>query len=115
MILCGGSGERLWPASRPLRPKPFLRLVGERSSFQEAALRAQDLGPLIVVGGAAHAALIAEQLAEAGVEAAVLLEPVARNTAAAIAAAAARASSPSEGTAEPQTTAACRRSANRVD
>jgi len=89
VILCGGSGERLWPASRPSRPKPFLRLVGERSGFQEAALRAQGLGPLVVLGGAAHAGLIAEQLAEVGVEAAVLLEPVPRNTAAAIAAAAA--------------------------
>jgi mannose-1-phosphate guanylyltransferase / mannose-6-phosphate isomerase len=89
VILCGGSGERLWPASRPWRPKPFLRLVGDRSSFQETALRAQGLGPLVVLGGAAHAGLIAEQLAEMGVEAVVLLEPVARDTAAAIAVAAA--------------------------
>jgi mannose-1-phosphate guanylyltransferase/mannose-6-phosphate isomerase len=89
VILCGGSGERLWPASRPWRPKPFLRLAGERSSFQEAALRARGLGPLVMLGGAAHAGLIAEQLAEVGVDAHVLLEPAPRNTAAAIAAAAA--------------------------
>jgi len=90
VILCGGSGERLWPASRPWRPKPFLPLIGERSSFQEAALRARDLadGGLVVLGGAAHAALIADQLAAVGVEATVLLEPVPRDTTAAIAAAA---------------------------
>ena len=89
MILCGGSGERLWPASRPWRPKPFLRLVGEHSTFQAAAIRAQGLGPLVVVGGAAHEGLISEQLAALSIEATVLLEPVGRNTAAAIAAAAA--------------------------
>lgn len=88
VILCGGSGERLWPASRPAHPKPFLRLTADRSPFQAAALRAAALGPLVVVGGAAHAALIAEQLAAVGVKASVLLEPVGRNTAAAIAAAA---------------------------
>lgn len=88
VILCGGSGERLWPASRPWRPKPFLSLLGGRSTFQAAIQRAQGLGPLVVVGGAAHAGLITEQLAALGVEAAVLLEPVGRNTAPAIAAAA---------------------------
>lgn len=88
VILCGGSGERLWPASRAAHPKPFLRLTGDRSPFQAAALRAAPLGPLVVVGGAAHAGLIADQLAEIRVEATVLLEPVGRNTAAAVAAAA---------------------------
>lgn len=88
MILCGGAGERLWPASRADRPKPFLRLTGDRSLFQAAALRASPLGPLVVVGGAAHADLIADQLAEISVAATVLLEPVGRNTAAAVAAAA---------------------------
>lgn len=89
VILCGGSGERLWPASRPWRPKPFLPLLGDRSTFQAAVLRARELGPLLVVGGAAHAALIGEQLAALDIEATVLVEPAPRNTAPAIAAAAA--------------------------
>ncbi|WP_293908121.1 AGE family epimerase/isomerase [Phenylobacterium sp.] len=91
VILCGGSGARLWPASRPWRPKPFLRLVGPRSGFQAAVLRAQPLatGGMVVVGGAVHAGLIGSQLAEIGFRASVLLEPAGRDTAAAIAAAAA--------------------------
>ena len=93
VILCGGSGQRLWPASRPWRPKAFLALVGEESGFQAAVLRARPLvidgGGLIVVGGEQHAGLIAHQLAELGIEATVLLEPVGRDTAPAIAAAAA--------------------------
>src|SRR5688500_1636149 len=68
VILCGGSGERLWPASRPWRPKPFLALLGDRSGFQAAVLRALPLatGGLVVVGGELHAGLIAAQLAEIG-------------------------------------------------
>ena len=92
VILCGGPGERLWPASRPERPKPFLRLAGPRSGFQEAVLRAAPLadgGEVLVLGVAANADLIAEQLAEIGIHAAVLLEPVGRNTGPAVAAAAA--------------------------
>lgn len=92
VILCGGRGQRLWPASRDARPKPFLSLVGARTGLQDAALRARPLageGQVLVVGAAAHELLIREQLAEAGVVATVLLEPAARDTAAAIAAAAA--------------------------
>ncbi|HEX7947936.1 MAG TPA: sugar phosphate nucleotidyltransferase, partial [Phenylobacterium sp.] len=91
MILCGGSGERLWPASRPWRPKPFLALAGPRSGFQAAVARAAPLasGGLVVMGGEVHGGLIAEQLAEIGAEATVLLEPVGRDTGPAIAAAAA--------------------------
>lgn len=91
MILCGGSGERLWPASRPWRPKPFLALAGPRSGFQAAVARAAPLasGGLVVMGGEVHGGLIAEHLAEIGAEATVLLEPVGRDTAPAIAAAAA--------------------------
>ena len=91
MILCGGSGERLWPASRPWRPKPFLPLVGPLSGFQTAVTRAAPLaqaGGLVVVAGAAHADLVNAQLKAIGAEATVLLEPAARNTAPAIAAAA---------------------------
>jgi mannose-1-phosphate guanylyltransferase/mannose-6-phosphate isomerase len=88
VILCGGSGARLWPASRPWRPKPFVPLVGDRSGLQETALRAQGLGPLAVLGGAAHEGLISGQLAALAVKATMILEPEGRDTAAAIAAAA---------------------------
>lgn len=93
VIMCGGSGTRLWPASRPSRPKQFIPLAGNRSLFQETVLRVAPLaasgGKLIVVGGVLHRALIVEQLEEIGVQAHVLLEPEARDSAAAMAAAAA--------------------------
>lgn len=43
VIMCGGSGVRLWPLSRPSRPKQFIPLIGPRSSFQETALRVAPL------------------------------------------------------------------------
>lgn len=93
VIMCGGAGSRLWPASRPGRPKQFLPLAGSRSLFQETVLRVSPLadggGELIVVAGTGHADAIAAQLAEIGVEATVLLEPEARDSAPAMAAAAA--------------------------
>ncbi|RZJ74996.1 MAG: mannose-1-phosphate guanylyltransferase, partial [Brevundimonas sp.] len=93
VIMCGGAGTRLWPASRPSRPKQFIPLSGNRSLFQETALRvaplADDGGRLIVVGGRAHRQAILDQLAEIGIEAQVLLEPEPRDSAAAMAAAAA--------------------------
>lgn len=93
VIMCGGAGTRLWPASRPSRPKQFIPLSGNRSLFQETALRvaplSSDGGRLIVVGGVAHRDAILSQLAELGIEAQVLLEPEARDSAAAMAAAAA--------------------------
>ncbi len=90
VIMCGGSGTRLWPASRPWLPKQFIPLTAERSSFQDAVERVAPLadgGRLLVVAGAAHKALVEAQLAELGVEAVVLLEPEPRDSAAAIAAA----------------------------
>ena len=91
--MCGGSGTRLWPASRPSRPKQFIPLAGNRSLFQETVLRVAPLatggGRLIVVGGVLHRALIIEQLEEIGIQAHVLLEPEARDSAAAMAVAAA--------------------------
>lgn len=92
VIMCGGAGTRLWPASRPSRPKQFIPLSGNRSLFQETVLRVAPLaetGQLIVVGGIAHRSAILEQLEEVGVSAQVLLEPEARDSAAAMAAAAA--------------------------
>jgi mannose-1-phosphate guanylyltransferase/mannose-6-phosphate isomerase len=92
VILCGGSGTRLWPLSRAGFPKQFLSLVGNESLFQQAAQRLVALGaediqiakPLIVTGED-HRFLASEQLREAGIElGAVLLEPVGRNTAPAL-------------------------------
>ncbi|WP_339929976.1 AGE family epimerase/isomerase [uncultured Brevundimonas sp.] len=92
VIMCGGVGTRLWPASRPSRPKQFLPLVGHRSLFQETVIRVAPLvrngGRLVVVGGLAHRHWIIGQLAELGVEAQVLLEPEGRDSAPAMAAAA---------------------------
>lgn len=91
VIMCGGSGVRLWPLSRPERPKPFARILGDGpTAFQQTALRAAPLGPLLVIGGADHGGLIREQLAEAGLDAEVLLEPEPRDSAPAMAAAALR-------------------------
>ena len=93
VIMCGGAGTRLWPASRPSRPKQFIPLAGNRSLFQETAARvaplAGDDGTLIIVGGLRHRDWIVDQLNELEIEAQVLLEPEARDSAAAMAAAAA--------------------------
>jgi mannose-1-phosphate guanylyltransferase/mannose-6-phosphate isomerase len=93
IIMCGGAGTRLWPASRPSRPKQFVPLAGNRTLFQEAALRvaplASDGGRVVVVGGVVHRDAIIAQLAEIGLDAQVLLEPEARDSAPAMAAAAA--------------------------
>ena len=92
VILCGGSGTRLWPLSRAGFPKQFLSLTGNESLFQQAAQRLVGLGaddiqvskPLIVTGEE-HRFLASEQLREAGIEmGAALLEPIGRNTAPAL-------------------------------
>jgi mannose-1-phosphate guanylyltransferase/mannose-6-phosphate isomerase len=92
VILCGGSGTRLWPLSRTGFPKQFLCLTGNDSLFQQAAQRLAGLGneqiqiaaPLIV-SGEDHRFLASEQLREAGITlGAALLEPVGRNTAPAL-------------------------------
>ncbi|WP_295708401.1 AGE family epimerase/isomerase [uncultured Brevundimonas sp.] len=92
VIMCGGSGTRLWPASRPSRPKQFIPLSGNRSPFQETAMRVAPLatngGRLLVVGGVAHRDAILSQLDAVGIEAQVLLEPEPRDSAPAMAAAA---------------------------
>src|SRR5262245_580939 len=92
VILSGGAGTRLWPLSRELYPKQFLPLVGERTMIQETALRASGLpgltGP-VVVCNEAHRFLVAEQLRQVGIEPrSIVLEPVGRNTAPAVAVAA---------------------------
>lgn len=91
VILCGGGGTRLWPRSRPARPKPFLPLLGERTLFQQAIDRVRDTAlflPPIVVAGEAHVPLVIEL---GGPDLAIIAEPMGRNTAPAIALAAHRA------------------------
>lgn len=84
VILCGGAGTRLWPASRGTRAKQFLALTGERSLFEMTILRtAGRLPPPIILCGAAHVDLVREQAGASGAR--LLVEPEARNTAAAIA------------------------------
>ena len=100
IILSGGSGTRLWPLSRKNFPKQFLALSGDSSLFQQTVARTRSLAGIaspIVVCSEDHRFLVAEQLRELNVEgASILLEPVPRNTAPAIALAAwqARASDP---------------------
>lgn len=92
VILSGGSGSRLWPLSRQNQPKQFLALLGDRSLYQETVLRAErlpDAAPAVTVCSEDHRFMVGEQLAEIGqASGGILLEPVARNTAPAIAAAA---------------------------
>ncbi|MDA1332511.1 MAG: sugar phosphate nucleotidyltransferase, partial [Proteobacteria bacterium] len=92
VILCGGSGTRLWPLSRAGFPKQFLSLTGNESMFQQAALRLTALGVTdievakpIIVTGEEYRFLAAEQLREIGIDfGTALLEPVGRNTAPAL-------------------------------
>src|ERR1044071_5293011 len=89
LVMCGGAGTRLWPASREGRPKQFLPLFGPRSTFQDTLLRVSDpalFGRPIIITNAAYRFLVSEQLAEIGVEADILLEPVRRDSGPAIAA-----------------------------
>ncbi len=89
VIMCGGSGTRLWPVSRSDRPKQFVPLTGPLSGFQAAVARVSTLGPCLVVGGIDHRGLIQSQLSDLGIAADILLEPEPRDSAAAMAAAAA--------------------------
>ena len=96
IILCGGSGTRLWPSSRESMPKQFTRLVSERAStFQETARRVVEpatFGRPAVLTHSDARFIVAEQLVEAGVKADILLEPERRDSAAAVAVAAVHAS-----------------------
>ena len=92
VLLSGGSGTRLWPLSRETHPKQFQPLVGEKSLLQATWERLDGLPGLaapIVVANEEHRFMVAEQLRRVGaVPSAIVLEPVGRNTAPAIAVAA---------------------------
>jgi mannose-1-phosphate guanylyltransferase/mannose-6-phosphate isomerase len=92
VILCGGSGTRLWPRSRKSRPKPFLPLIGEQTMFEATLGRCADtkqFAPPVIVTGRDHLAHVEAQI-EAAPGATIVVEPQAKNTAAAIALAAHR-------------------------
>src|SRR5437762_11835184 len=76
LIMCGGAGTRLWPASREVRPKQFPSLFGKRSTFQDTLVRVSDAALFarpIVITAAAYRFMVLEQLAEIGIEADVIL------------------------------------------
>ena len=87
VLLCGGSGTRLWPLSRKSFPKQFAAITGQESLFQSSARRLSGPGfaaPIVVTGGD-YRFIVTEQLAAVEIApAAVLIEPAARNTAPAI-------------------------------
>ena len=90
VILSGGSGTRLWPLSRALRPKQLLSLVNDTTMIQDTVSRLQGISQLaapIVVCNEEHRFMIAEQMREIDItpSAIILLEPVGRNTAPAVA------------------------------
>ncbi|MEC8197355.1 MAG: mannose-1-phosphate guanylyltransferase, partial [Pseudomonadota bacterium] len=87
VILCGGSGTRLWPLSRKSYPKQFVPLVGENTLFQGSALRMQgaDFAAPVVITNSDFRFIVVEQLQEVGIDpGAILIEPEGRNTAPAV-------------------------------
>jgi mannose-1-phosphate guanylyltransferase/mannose-6-phosphate isomerase len=92
VILSGGSGTRLWPASRSMYPKQLLPLVSDATMLQETAARLKGMpgttDECLIVCNEAHRFLVAEQMAAIEVHASIILEPKGRNTAPAVALAA---------------------------
>jgi len=87
VIMCGGSGTRLWPASREAFPKQFAPLLGELSTFQETLSRVSDpslFGKPLIITNKIHRFMVERQIEEIGLEADLLLEPVARDSGPAI-------------------------------
>ncbi|WP_408589516.1 mannose-1-phosphate guanylyltransferase [Novosphingobium sp.] len=92
VVLCGGSGTRLWPRSRKVKPKPFLPLVGDTTLFEATLLRCHGhagFGSPVIVTGAVHLEHVEAQVPDAA-NSRIIVEPQGRNTAAAIALAALR-------------------------
>jgi mannose-1-phosphate guanylyltransferase / mannose-6-phosphate isomerase len=91
VIMCGGSGTRVWPESRESRPKQFISLIGERSTFQSIVRVLGDrtiFAEPIVVTNVDYRFLVAEQLEEIGAGATIVLEPARRDSGPAVAIAA---------------------------
>lgn len=89
LILSGGAGTRLWPASRDTRPKQFLQLFGPLSTFQTTLQRVSDrqvFAAPIIMTNRDHRFLVSEQLHAANVSADIILEPLRRDSGPAIAA-----------------------------
>jgi len=89
LIMCGGAGTRLWPASRENAPKQFINLLGAISTFQETIHRISDeslFDKPVVITNAEYRHMVSDQLEAIGVEAHILLEPVRRDSGPAIAA-----------------------------
>lgn len=90
MIMCGGSGTRLWPASRESLPKQFIALVGDRSTFQETMLRVTEpdlFDRPVIITNSDFRFVVAEQLRQIGIDATIVLEPMPRDSAPAVSAA----------------------------
>jgi mannose-1-phosphate guanylyltransferase / mannose-6-phosphate isomerase len=91
VIMCGGAGTRLWPVSRESMPKQFVALVGEQSTFQQVLglIRGDPIfGRPIVITNSDFRFIVAEQMRECGLEGDIVLEPIRRDSAMAVAVAA---------------------------
>ncbi len=86
VILCGGSGTRLWPLSRSNYPKQFLRLFSEYSLFQETILKVKDIvKDILIITSDNYYWIVENHLEEMKIEASIIIEPTPKNTAPAIA------------------------------
>ena len=105
VVLSGGSGTRLWPLSRELYPKQLLPLVGQGTMLQETLSRLEGVEGVstpVVVCNEQHRFLVAEQLRNIKVKSrAIILEPIGRNTAPAVAVAALSALATTAGNEDP--------------
>ena len=90
IVMAGGSGSRLWPLSRSLYPKQFLALTSDRTLLQATLNRVQAISPdnPMIICNEEHRFIVAEQTRQLDLSADILLEPIGRNTAPAIALAA---------------------------
>jgi len=92
VVMCGGAGTRLWPVSRESMPKQFVPLIDERSTFQQVLGRIADVALFdrpIIITNSDFRFIVAEQLRECDIEADIVLEPMRRDSAMAVAVAAA--------------------------
>ena len=92
VVMCGGAGTRLWPVSRESMPKQFVPLIDERSTFQQVLGRIADVELFdrpIIITNSDFRFIVAEQLRECEIEADIVLEPMRRDSAMAVAVAAA--------------------------